>query len=537
MPTPTVFVNGRVITGDRSRPWAHALAVADGRVAALDTDAVALIDGSAQVVDLAGGGLVPGFADGHIHPLWGGVDLDNAPVSEATSVDDLLERVAAYADAHPEREWITGGGFSHALLPDGRYDAAILDKVVPDRPLLLKASDYHTAWCNSLALDQAGITAQTPDPERGQILRRADGTPLGTLLETACELVERLAPKPSREQRVAGLTAAMRLLAEAGITWVQEAALDPADVAIYLAAADRGLLTARVNIALLASPRRWRNQLDEFRTAREAAARAGTDMVWVGTVKFFADGVIESGTAALLEPYADAPDSCGVLNWDPGELAEAMTATDALGFQSHIHAIGDGGVRTALDAIEHVIEVNGVRDRRPVIAHTQLVHPQDLPRFVALGVIANFEPLWAQLDPIMTDLTLPRLGEPRSSWQYPMATLQQTGARLSFGSDWPVTTMRPLAGLATAVTRQSADGTPPDGWLPEQRLSLETALSTYTAGVAFQGFAETETGRLTVGRRADLCQLAADITELPPLEIADVAVLGTWVAGTEVHRA
>jgi predicted amidohydrolase YtcJ len=536
VPSPTVFVNGRVVTGDRTRPRAHALAVVDGRVAALDTDAVALIGSSTDVVDLAGGALLPAFGDGHVHPLWGGVDLANAPVRDATSVDDLLDRLAAFADAHPDREWITGGGFSHALSPDGLYDAALLDKVVPDRPVLLTASDYHTAWCNSLALERAGVTAETPDPDRGQIVRRVDGSPLGTLLETACELVERVAPQPTQAERIDGLAAAMRMIAESGITWVQEAALAPPDVTVYLTAASRGLLTARVNVALVASPRRWRNQLDEFRTAREAAARSETGLVRIGTVKFFADGVIESGTAALLEPYADAPHSCGLPNWEPGALAEAMAAFDALSFQSHIHAIGDAGVRNALDAVEYVTRVNGERDRRPVIAHTQLVHPQDLPRFAALGVIANFEPLWAQLDPIMVDLTLPRLGEPRNSWQYPMRTLQETGARLSFGSDWPVTSVRPLDGLAVAISRQTRTGDPPGGWLPEQRLSFDTALAAYTAGVAFQGFVDSDSGRLTVGRRADLCHLETDIADLPPLEIAGVPVLGTWLAGSEVFR-
>jgi len=183
-----------------------------------------------------------------------------------------------------------------------------------------------------------------------------------------------------------------------------------------------------------------------------------------------------------------------------------------------------------------VTRVNGERDRRPVVAHTQLVHPQDLPRFAALGVIANFEPLWAQLDPIMVDLTLPRLDEPRNSWQYPMRTLQETGARMSFGSDWPVTSVRPLDGLAVAISRQTRSGNPPGGWLPEQRLSFESALAAYTAGVAFQGFVESDSGWLTVGRRADLCQLSADISDLPPLEIADVEVLGTWLAGSEVFR-
>jgi hypothetical protein len=530
----TVFVSGRVLTGDPARPRAHALAVSDGLVTAFDTDAVELIDGSVEVVDLAGGSLVPSFRDGHIHPLWGGVDLGLAPIAAATSVDELLQQVGDYAAANPDREWITGGGFNHALQTDGLYDAEVLDRVVPDRPVLLMANDYHTAWCNSLALERAGITATSGDPERGQVVRRGDGTPVGTLHESAVHLVEDLAPKATQRERLDGLAAAMRYLTAAGITWAQEAALEPADVATYLTAAEHGLLPCDVNIALRSDPARWRTQLDEFRTARESAA--GNPQVGVGTVKYFADGVIESGTGALLEPYADAPHSCGLPNWDAGELAEAVAAFDAVGFQTHIHAIGDAGVRMALDAVQHAQRVNGARDRRAVIAHTQLVHPDDVPRFAALGVIANFEPLWAQLDDVMIHLTLPRLGEQRSSLHYPMRTLQQTGARLSFGSDWPVSSMRPLDGLATAVTRQTADGEPAGGWLPAERLAVETALSAYTAGVAFQGFAETRTGTLTVGRSADLCQLSADITALPPAELPDVQVLGTWRRGEEVHR-
>jgi predicted amidohydrolase YtcJ len=332
----------------------------------------------------------------------------------------------------------------------------------------------------------------------------------------------------------------------AGITWGQEAALSPADVAVYLDVAAAGDLTSRINIALRAEPASWRNQRADFLTARETAERAAaqreaggdqTGMVTARTVKFFADGIIEAGTAALLEPYEDAPHSCGLPNWVPAELAEAVAAFDADGFQIHIHAIGDAGVRSALDAVEHAIRENGRRDRRPVIAHTHLVDPDDLPRFAELGVIANFEPLWAQLNQIMVELTEPRLGKVRSTYQYPIGGLSRLGTTVSFGSDWPVSSMNPLEGLAVAMTRQTRDAQPPEGWLPEQRVDLGEAIGMYTRAGAFQGFVEHEAGSLAVGSRADLCVLGVDLTRVAPLDVADAPVERTFLGGVEVHRS
>jgi predicted amidohydrolase YtcJ len=470
------------------------------------------------------------------------MDLAAAPLKGATSVDDLLERVRSYAAANPELPWITGGGYPPDLLPNSYGDARVLDTAVADRPVLLMASDYHTGWANSAALAAAGIDSSTPDPARGQIVRRADGSPMGALLERAAEMVQACAPAKPVAEREGGLRAALAEMAAVGITWGQEAALDPDDVAVYLAVAAAGGATSRINVALRADPGAWRQQRDAFASARalarEADARADgaqRGLVTVGTVKFFADGIIESGTGHLLEPYLDAPHSCGLPNWSAGELAEAVAAFDADGFQIHIHAIGDAGVRNALDAIEQAATRNGRRDRRPVIAHTQLVHPDDLPRFAALGVIANFEPLWAQLDPIMVELTEPRLGKERSTLQYPIGGLGRTGATVSFGSDWPVTSMNPLEGIAVAMTRQTRDAVPPEGWLPEHRLSLDEALAAYTRAGAYQAFNEGETGTLAVGQRADLCVLGVDLLGLPGLDVADVAVHRTFLGGVEVY--
>ena len=254
-------------------------------------------------------------------------------------------------------------------------------------------------------------------------------------------------------------------------------------------------------------------------------------------MKFFADGVVELGTGAMLEPYLDEPDSCGLPVWAPDELARAVTAFDAAGFQVHIHAIGDAGVRAALDAVEAAERSNGPRDRRAVVAHVHVVDPADLARFAQLGVIANFEPLWACLEPGMVQLVVPRLGAERTARQYPMRSIAATGARLSMGSDWPVSSMVPLEGLAVAVTRQTADGEPAGGWTPHERLDPVQAIAAYSAGVAYQAFEDDAWGRIAVGRRADLVALERDPLDVEPRRWDELGVTGTWLGGRRTFGA
>ena len=528
--TVLLFRGGVVLTGDPAAPRARAAAVRDAVVVALDEDALALVGAAGEVVDLEGGALMAGFGDGHVHPLWGGVELAGPAVRDCASVAEVAEAVRRYAADHPGDDWISGGPYDPALAPGGHFDAAWLDVAIADRPVVLQSSDHHCAWVNSEALRRAGLDAATPDPPAGRIARRPDGSPLGTLVEwTAMELVLRHAPSPSRADKAAGLRAATALLAAAGVTWAQEAALSPRDVDVYRSVAEAGELAVRADIALRAEPGEWPGQRADFLAAR--ASLEGSPDLSARTVKLFADGVLEAGTAALLTPYADAPHTCGLPVWAPEELAEAAAAFDADGFRLHIHAIGDAGVRAALDAVAHVRDVGGPRDRRPVIAHTQLVHPDDLPRFAALDVIANFEPLWARLDAVQTELTLPRLGPARARLQYPMATLLASGAVLSMGSDWPVSSHRPLDGLAVAVTRQTPDGRPPGGWLPEQRLPPAAALSAYTLGSAYQAGEDGLRGTVAVGKRADLVWLGSDPYAVAPAEWPEIPVRGTWLGG------
>lgn len=525
----------------RGRAWCpaqgdlDAVAVRDGHIIAVDAAALALGGApGAVVVEVGDGILLPAFADGHAHPLLAGLEQHGPRISDAVSVAAVVAEVARFAAEHPDEPWVRGASYDPALAPDGLFDARWLDEAVPDRPVVLRAADYHTVWVNTPALELAGIDDTTPDPPLGEIARRADGSPLGTLREWgAVDLVlDRAGPHPL-DVRVAALEDATRHLASLGITWVQDAWVEADDVEAYLAASAQGRLHTAVDLALYADPRRGPAQVDLLVGLRDRVSRHGDPLLTAQTVKLFADGVIEGATAALLEPYAGA--ACahrGMLVWEPAALAEIVSVVDAHGFQVHVHAIGDRAVRVALDAIEAAIVANGPRaQRRPVLAHVQLIDEADRPRLAALGVVANAEPLWAQLDDVMEALTVPRLGEPRASRQYPWATLRDLGARLSFGSDWPVSSADPLAGIAVACSRQTDERIPASGWTPHERLSLAAALTAYTAGTAHQ--AGRSAGTLEVGNDADLVMLDRDPFSIDdPRDLDAVRVTRTWLRGT-----
>jgi predicted amidohydrolase YtcJ len=536
---PSTFFRGGTIWTGVSGETTDALLVTDGVVRAIG-DAAHPQAGGAEEIDLDGGFLMPSFGDGHAHPLPGGLEAVGPQVRPCQTVDEIVAEVKRYAADHPDEEWIVGASYESSMAPGGLFDARWLDAAVPDRPVVLRAWDYHTVWCNSVALQRAGITADTPDPVLGEIPRRDDGTPLGTLREWgAVDLVHKIVPARDPAVRVGALQTAARYYQERGVTWVQDAWVEPADVDTYLDAARQDALEIRFNLGLYADPRYFDTQLDHFVDARRRVQEAASPLLTANTVKFFADGVIENETGALLAPY------CGTLHGhggqersDPGNnrgmqvwenLADAARAVDERGFQIHIHAIGDAAARQALDAIEHVVAVNGPKDRRPVIAHAQLVDDADLKRFAALGVIPNMQPLWAQLDPLMVELTIPRLGPDRSDKQYRMQSLYESGAPLAFGSDWPVSSGAPLDGIAVAVSR--------GGWTPQEIITVERALSAYTAGVAKQAFAEGRWGTITPGASADLVWLGSDPRTTPPDRLADVGVRATYLSGRSVYSA
>jgi predicted amidohydrolase YtcJ len=543
---------GSVWTGTGAR--ATAVAVSGGQVVALDREALDRRGRATEVVDLAGRTLVPGFRDGHLHPLAGGVETLDCDLVDAADVAEVLARLRAYAAAHLDVPWVLGYGYPPEVLPAGVGRASLLDAVVSDRPVALWSSDHHMVWCNSRALAMAGVTPATPDPPRGTIVRDGGGAPLGTLLEEAERLLDDHLPPRGTAKEVRGLEVGLARMTSAGLVWGLDAWTQLPTLPAYQRLADAGKLTADLDLALKVEVDGWRDQVTAFADARRdaevAADRRARDGVPGGrlsvtTVKFFVDGVIEAGTAALLDPYqplghvhaAKGADR-GIANWELDELVAAASAMDAAGFQLHLHAIGDAAIRRSLDAFEQVAARNGPRDRRPTIAHTHLVHPGDLPRFRALGAVANFEPLWAQHNEIMAELTVPRLGAERSRWQYPIGTLVRGGARVSFGSDWPVSSHVPLQGIAVAVTRRGAsDPVAAQAFQPEQAVTLDQALTAYTAGTAYQAGDEHQAGAIAVGQRADLALVDADLAGLAPRALHTAPVVGTWLAGREVHRA
>ena len=528
----TLFRNGTVWSA-ASEPTTDALLVTDGVIAALGETAITRgAQLGAAEVDLDRGFLMPSFGDGHAHPLMGGLEYVGPAVRPCTSVDEIVEAVRRFAKDNPDEEWIVGASYDGSLADGGLFDARWLDEAVSDRPVVLRAWDYHTVWCNTAALERAGITAETPDPILGEIPRRADGSVLGTLREWgAVDLVTAVMPPRDEDVRIAALGTAADYYLARGVTWVQDAWVEPADVDTYLEAARRDALRMRFNLALYADPRHFDSQLRHFAEAKRRVEELDSPFLTAQTVKFFADGVVENETGALLAPYCSGLHSHGMQVWEGQSLAEAARRVDELGLQIHIHAIGDAAVRQALDAIEYAAECNGPRDRRPVIAHVQLVDDADLERFASLGVIPNMQPLWAQLDALMTVLTIPRLGRERSDKQYRIRSLADSGAPLAFGSDWPVSSGAPLDGIAIAMSRQTADGEPAGGWTPEEILTVESALSAYTASVAEQAFAEGLWGRLFSGASADLVWLDRDPRDVPALELPGIRIRGTYVQG------
>lgn len=528
---------------DAARSTAHAVAVTAGRISAVGHDVSALIGPDTEVVDLDGGLLVPGFQDAHVHPVWGGLDMLRCDLSALATREEYLARIAEYAAEHPDDEWILGGGWQMSAFPGGTPTAADLDSVLPDRPAFLPNRDGHGAWVNSRALALAGITRDTADPADGRIERDAGGAPSGTLHEGAMGLVNRLLPVEVPERLVEALLQGQRHLHSYGVTAWQDAIVgteygDAGDpLPAYLTAAASGALTGRVVGSLWWDRSRGLEQIDDI-VARRDAGTVGRFRA--RSVKIMQDGVAENFTAAMLEPYCDGHghprEDSGISFVEPELLKEAATRLDALGFTLHFHAIGDRAVRECLDAVEAALVRNGPRGNRHHISHIQVVHPDDIPRFRALDVTANMQMLWATLEPQMVDLTIPFLGEQRSTWQYPFGDLLRSGATLAAGSDWSVSTPNPLAAIHVAVNRRSA----PTEWegnyeafLPEQAIDLATALVAYTAGSARVNHLD-DTGTIAVGMRADLALLDRDPFEHPAQEIGLTEVRGTWVEGERV---
>ena len=514
------------------RPWAEAIAIRDGRIAAVGSneEVAPSVGPTTRVLHLSGQTVLPGFQDAHVHPDHGGLVLGRCNLHDLPGPQAYLAEVRAYAESHPEVAWILGGGWSLAHFPRGTPHRSLLDEVVPDRPVFLENRDGHGAWVNSRALEVAGINRDTADPSDGRIEREDTGEPFGVLHEGAMALARRHIPPPTRQDLEEALLEAQAHLHSLGVTAWQDAHVTEETLAAYRALEAGGRLTARVVGALWWDRNRGEEQIDELTALRGLTA----GRFRATAVKIMQDGIPENFTAGMLEPYLEPEGRLGLSFVEPELLKRAVTRLDREGFQVHVHAIGDRACREALDAFEAAMEENGGSDHRHHIAHLQIVDPAEVSRFAQLGVVANAQPYWACMDDQMRDLCAPILGPDRVRRQYPFRSLVRSGARLALGSDWPVTTPDPLRIMQVAVTRVPYEAPDREPFLPHQRLDLPTAIAAATKGAAFVNHLDVETGSIEPGKLADLVVLDRNIFEVEPEEIGRASVIATLVEGRVV---
>jgi predicted amidohydrolase YtcJ len=534
-----LVLHGKVYTLNAAQPWAQAVAVQHGKIAAVgsDTEIEKLRGIGTRVIDARGRLVLPGFTDCHIHFMDGSLSLGRANLEEAIDPADIQRKLREYAKLHPGTGWILGRGWDYGMfgdeaLPHKKY----LDELFPDRPVFLEGYDGHTYWVNSKALAMAGVNKDTPDPPNGAVVRDAKtGEPTGALKEAAEQLVAKIIPVPTRAEKLAALRRGFQWANEHGLTRVHSAGQDFEELDLYDELRRHGDLTLRFCIAYFQDPPELRPQdLEAIEAARK---KYRDDWIDTNVVKFMVDGVVESHTAAMLEPYSDDPSLKGKLFWDVQKYKDAVAELDKRGLQLFTHAIGDYGVRTALDAYENAENVNHTSDRRPRIEHIETITAADIPRFANLGVIASMQPLHADPNADTLNVWARNAGPDRASRGFAWHSIAAAGGRLAFGSDWPVVTLDPWIGLQLAVTRQTIEGKPEGGFHPEQRVTLAEAIAGYTLGAAFAGRREKSEGSLEPGKLADLIVVSQNVFEIDPHKIAGTKVVTTMVGGRVVYQS
>jgi predicted amidohydrolase YtcJ len=534
-----LFTHARIWTAEAGMPWAEAVAIRGDRIVYVGSGqgAEAFRGTRTEVMDLAGRLVVPGFNDAHVHLVDGALSLERVDLIEDESLEAVQSRIRTFAAQNPKRPWVLGRGWLYGAFPGGLPTKEQLDAVIADRPAYMECYDLHTGWANSRALAAAGITSETKDPPNGVIVRDPKtGEATGALKEEASAVVASKIPVPAGEERYALLLRAVAFLSSHGITSIQDAGLvAPADLATDVPLLDRaraeGRLTVRVRAAVEMRPG---NVEAPIATVRGLRSRHHDPVLRFGAVKGFVDGVVEAETAAMLAPYPDG--TTGSTNWTAEALNAAAVAADRAGLQVWLHAIGDRAVRMALDAHQATLEAGGQADRRGRIEHIETISPADYPRFKALGVIASMQPLHAEPGPNLDSVWERNAGPDRASRAFSWGNLERSGARLVFGSDWPVVTPDVLRGLYCAVTRKNRGGKPEGGWLPEQAVSLESALRHYTIDGAYASFEEDLKGSITPGKLADIVILSEDLFKARPEAILRAKVVATIMAGRVVYR-
>jgi predicted amidohydrolase YtcJ len=533
-PTADLIVtNANVWTVDSKLPRAQAVAIIGERIVAVGSqaDVQGWRGASTRVIDAGGKLVLPGFNDAHVHFVSGGQQLDAVDLNDATSAEEFVKRVAQQASKTPKKQWITGGDWdetkwSPAQLPTKE----MIDAVTPDNPVFLNRYDGHMSLANSIALRLAGVTASTPDPPGGSIVRDAQGNPTGALKDAAMDYVFKVIPPLSHDQRLHAVQRALSHAASLGVTSVQDMNPEYADIAVYSELLDRGQLTARIYAAPLIT------QVDD--QVKIGIRRAfGSPYLRIGALKGYADGSLGSATAYFFEPFADQPNNHGLLSDEMHPISlmhDRMMKADAAGLQLCTHAIGDAGISAILDIYGDLVKVHGKADRRFRIEHAQHMAAKDFARFADLGVIASVQPYHAIDDGRWAEK---RIGHDRASRTYAFRTFLNDGVRLAFGTDWNVAPLNPMLTLYAATTRATLDGKNPNGWFPEQKLTVAEAVQAYTMGSAYAEFQDGEKGSITPGKLADMVILNDDIFQIDPVKIRDVKVTKTIVGGKVVWES
>jgi predicted amidohydrolase YtcJ len=533
-PTADLIVtNANVWTVDDKLPRAQAVAIIGERIVAVGSqaDVQGWRGASTRVIDAGGKLVLPGFNDAHVHFVSGGQQLDAVDLNDATSAEEFVKRVAQQASKTPKKQWITGGDWdetkwSPAQLPTKE----MIDAVTPDNPVFLNRYDGHMSLANSIALRLAGVTASTPDPPGGSIVRDAQGNPTGALKDAAMDYVFKVIPPLSHDQRLHAVQRALSHAASLGVTSVQDMNPEYADIAVYSELLDRGQLTARIYAAPLIT------QVDD--QVKIGIRRAfGSPYLRIGALKGYADGSLGSATAYFFEPFADQPNNHGLLSDEMHPISlmhDRMMKADAAGLQLCTHAIGDAGISAILDIYGDLVKVHGKADRRFRIEHAQHMAAKDFARFADLGVIASVQPYHAIDDGRWAEK---RIGHDRASRTYAFRTFLNDGVRLAFGTDWNVAPLNPMLTLYAATTRATLDGKNPNGWFPEQKLTVAEAVQAYTMGSAYAEFQDAEKGSITPGKLADMVILNDDIFQIDPVKIRDVKVTKTIVGGKVVWES
>ena len=537
-PVDLIITNGRVFTSTGDDTLAEAVAIRGNKILKVGSnrDIKRLRRPHTLSIDAHGGSVVPGFNDSHTHLIEGGIALARLDLINARTLDAIKDGIRAYATAHPERQWVLGRGWYYDAFAGVMPTRQLLDTLVPDRPAYLTAYDGHTGWANSRALAAAGITRRTRNPAHGTIVRDArTGEATGALVESAMDLLTQVAPAATRDDKLQGLRDAVTLAHTLGVTSVQDAGDEPEDFDLYDALRHNGELDLRVYAALAAGPGFVAADLDRFDAIRK---RFPDDpLLKSGAVKLYADGVVESYTAAMLAPYANR-NTTGTANFTPAELTRIVTMLDGRGWQVLTHAIGDRAIRMTLDAYEHASAANKAPEhgRRHRIEHIETLDPDDLPRFAKLGIIASMQPDHGDPSPDLITVWRTNLGEPRASHAWLYGSLRASGAHIAFGTDWPVVSLDPRYGLHVATTRTAPDGLPAGGWIPAERLSAADAVRAYTSDGAWASFDEQRKGTLEPGMLADIAILSANIFPPDAAAVLDAHVSVTIFDGRVVYE-